>query len=112
MEPQRHPGYQAATSFAPVTSSASKSSFYKTFPIRTRNARVAGLFLVGSILVAVSAPTARDVRVAEPCGMTLLAIARGQDFEIFSHPRRRRPQLDSFALNSAATALSGFAPTP
>jgi FdhD protein len=44
--------------------------------------------LGASILVAVSAPTALAVRVAEACGMTLLAIARGQDFEIFSHPRR------------------------
>jgi FdhD protein len=41
-----------------------------------------------SILVAVSAPTALAVRVAEACGMTLVAIARGQDFEIFSHPKR------------------------
>jgi FdhD protein len=41
--------------------------------------------LGASILVAV---TALAVRVAESCGMTLVAIARGQDFEIFSHPRR------------------------
>jgi FdhD protein len=44
--------------------------------------------LGASILVAVSAPTALAVRVAEACGMTLVAIARGQDFEIFSHPQR------------------------
>jgi FdhD protein len=44
--------------------------------------------LGASILVAVSAPTALAVRVAESCGMTLVAIARGQDFEIFSHPGR------------------------
>jgi FdhD protein len=44
--------------------------------------------LGASILVAVSAPTALAVRVAEACGMTLVAIARGQDFEIFSHRRR------------------------
>ena len=44
--------------------------------------------LGASILVAVSAPTALAVRVAEACGMTLVAIARGQDFEIFSPPRR------------------------
>jgi FdhD protein len=44
--------------------------------------------LGASILVAVSAPTALAVRVAEACGMTLVAIARGQDFEIFSHPKR------------------------
>jgi len=44
--------------------------------------------LGASILVAVSAPTALAVRVAEACGLTLVAIARGQDFEIFSHPNR------------------------
>jgi FdhD protein len=44
--------------------------------------------LGASILVAVSAPTALAVRVAEACGMTLVAIAREDDFEIFSHPRR------------------------
>jgi FdhD protein len=41
-----------------------------------------------SILVAVSAPTALAIRTAEACGMTLIAIARGQDFEIFTHPER------------------------
>jgi FdhD protein len=44
--------------------------------------------LGASILVAVSAPTALAVRVAEACGMTLVAIARGDEFEIFSHPER------------------------
>ncbi len=44
--------------------------------------------LGASILVAVSAPTALAVRVAEACGITLIAIARGRDFEIFSHPER------------------------
>lgn len=44
--------------------------------------------LGASILVAVSAPTALAVRVAEACGMTLVAIARGRDFEIFSHSER------------------------
>jgi FdhD protein len=44
--------------------------------------------LGASILVAVSAPTALAVRAAQVCGMTLVAIARGQDFETFSHPKR------------------------
>jgi FdhD protein len=44
--------------------------------------------LGASIVVAVSAPTALAVRVAEACGMTLAAIARGRDFEIFSYPKR------------------------
>ncbi len=40
------------------------------------------------ILVAISAPTALAVRVAEGCGMTLVAIARGDSFEVFTHPSR------------------------
>ncbi len=38
------------------------------------------------IIVAVSAPTALAIRTAEACGITLVGIARGRDFEIFSHP--------------------------
>jgi FdhD protein len=49
--------------------------------------------LGASILVAVSAPTALAVRVAEACGITLIAIARGRDFEIFSHPERITPSV-------------------
>jgi FdhD protein len=41
-----------------------------------------------SILVAVSAPTALAIRTADTCGMTLIAIARGAEFEVFTHPRR------------------------
>ncbi|MBO0733063.1 MAG: formate dehydrogenase accessory sulfurtransferase FdhD [Methylocapsa sp.] len=37
---------------------------------------------------AVSAPTAAGIRLADKCGITLVAIARGQDFEIFTHPER------------------------
>jgi FdhD protein len=40
------------------------------------------------ILVAISAPTALAVRVAEGCGITLLAVARGDSFEVFTHPDR------------------------
>lgn len=39
-----------------------------------------------SILVAISAPTALAVRTAETCGVTLVGIARGPAFEIFTHP--------------------------
>jgi FdhD protein len=38
-----------------------------------------------SILVAISAPTALAVRAADACGITLVGIARGSAFEIFSH---------------------------
>lgn len=40
------------------------------------------------ILVAVSAPTALAVRVAEAAGVTLVAIARDDGFEVFTHPYR------------------------
>lgn len=40
------------------------------------------------IIAAVSAPTALAVRTAEKCGMTLVAVVRGRDFEIFTHPQR------------------------
>ncbi len=43
--------------------------------------------VIGSpILVAISAPTALAVRTAETCGITLVGIARGPAFEIFTHP--------------------------
>lgn len=40
------------------------------------------------IIVAVSAPTALALRVAEAAGITLIAIARSDAFEIFTHPER------------------------
>ena len=40
------------------------------------------------IIAAVSAPTALAVRMANSCGMTLVAIARKDGFEVFTHPRR------------------------
>jgi FdhD protein len=46
--------------------------------------------LGASILVAVSAPTALAVRAADACGMTLVAIARNRDFEVFTHTGRVR----------------------
>ena len=45
------------------------------------------------IIAAVSAPTALAVRMAESCGMTLVAIARKDGFEIFTHPHRVKGQL-------------------
>ena len=41
-----------------------------------------------AIVVAVSAPTALAVRMAEAAGMTLVAIARKDGFEVFTHPHR------------------------
>jgi len=40
------------------------------------------------VIAAVSAPTALAVRTAEAAGITLIAIARGDGFEIFTHPHR------------------------
>jgi len=39
-------------------------------------------------IIAVSAPTALAIRIAEEAGMTLVALVRGDDFDIFSHPDR------------------------
>ncbi|WP_246208214.1 formate dehydrogenase accessory sulfurtransferase FdhD [Bradyrhizobium rifense] len=43
------------------------------------------------LLIAVSAPTALAVRTAEACGMTVIGIARGQEYDVFSHSGRILP---------------------
>ena len=43
------------------------------------------------VIVAVSAPTALAVRVAEAANLTLIGVARDDAFEIFTHPARIRP---------------------
>jgi FdhD protein len=40
------------------------------------------------MLIAASAPTAHAVRLAESAGITLVALARGDGFEVFTHPDR------------------------
>ena len=40
------------------------------------------------VLVAVSAPTTLAVRTAEDAGVTLVAVARADGFEVFTHPWR------------------------
>jgi FdhD protein len=40
------------------------------------------------MIVAASAPTALAVRTAEAAGITLIAIARDDGFEVFTHPER------------------------
>jgi FdhD protein len=40
------------------------------------------------LVVAVSAPTALAVRMADAAGITLVAIARADGFEVFTHPER------------------------
>ena len=43
------------------------------------------------IMLAVSAPTALAVRTADAAGITLAAVARGDSFEVFTHPQRILP---------------------
>lgn len=40
------------------------------------------------VLIAISAPTALAIRTAAQAGITLIGIARGEDFEIFTRPDR------------------------
>jgi len=54
-----------------------------------------------TVLVAVSAPTALAVRMAEAAGITLVAVARSDGFEIFTHPGR---VVDSANASSSETA--------
>ncbi|HLJ65030.1 MAG TPA: formate dehydrogenase accessory sulfurtransferase FdhD [Stellaceae bacterium] len=49
-------------------------------------------YLGSPILIAVSAPTALAVRAAEEAGVTLIAIAREDGFETFTHPERLLPE--------------------
>jgi FdhD protein len=45
--------------------------------------------MIGSpVVVAVSAPTALALRVADAAGITLIGIARRDEFEVFTHPSR------------------------
>jgi FdhD protein len=46
------------------------------------------------ILIAVSAPTALAIRAAQASGLTLVALARGAAFEVFTHPGRIRLKSD------------------
>ena len=59
--------------------------------------------LGAQVIVAVSAPTALALRTAEAAGITLIAIARADGFEIFTHPHR-------IAVSQPNTAGAG--PTP
>jgi FdhD protein len=40
------------------------------------------------LVVAISAPTALALRIAQSAGVTLVAVARNDGFEIFTHPQR------------------------
>lgn len=51
----------------------------------------------GAILIAVSAPTAHALRLATGAGITLAAFARGEGFDLFSHPERLNAEVSDVA---------------
>jgi FdhD protein len=59
--------------------------------------------LGAAVVVAVSAPTALAVRLAEAAGITLIGIARGDEFEVFTHGARIAPGLALAGLNGVVT---------
>ncbi len=67
-----------STGFVVLTSRVSVELVHKT------------AVLGASIMVAISAPTALAIRTAEEAGITLVAMARDDGFEVFTHARRVR----------------------
>jgi FdhD protein len=53
-------------------------------------------------IVAISAPTAAAIRLAEACGISLIAVARGGDFEVFAHNERLINKPTSRAMSNVA----------
>ena len=58
------------------------------------------------LLAAVSAPTALAIAEAERAGVTLVAVVRGEEFEIFTHPERIEGAAEA-ALRIARQTLAG-----
>ncbi|ODR91076.1 formate dehydrogenase accessory sulfurtransferase FdhD [Sinorhizobium alkalisoli] len=69
-------GFRGAQGAVVVTSRVSVEMVQKT--------AIAG----SPIIIAISAPTALAIRAAEEAGMTLVALVRGDEFEIFTHAER------------------------
>ena len=69
-------GIDGATGAVVVTSRVSVEMVQKTAAIGA------------PFIIAVSAPTALAIRTADEAGMTLVALVRGEDFDIFTHPER------------------------
>ena len=69
-------GIGGATGAVVVTSRVSVEMVQKTAAIGS------------AFIMAVSAPTALAIRTAEEAGMTLVALVRGDDFDVFTHPER------------------------
>ncbi|MGI0523520.1 formate dehydrogenase accessory sulfurtransferase FdhD [Rhizobium giardinii] len=69
-------GFSGASGAVVVTSRVSVEMVQKTA-------------IIGSpFIIAISAPTALAIRTADEAGMTLIALVRGADFEIFTHSDR------------------------
>ena len=69
-------GLDTTTGFITITSRVSVELIQKAAVMGT------------GLIAAVSAPTALAIRSAQGAGITLVAVARGDEFEIFTHPRR------------------------
>ena len=75
----RRAGHTGAAGAVVVTSRVSVEMVQKTA-------------IIGSpFIIAISAPTALAIRTAEEAGMTLIALVRGEDFEIFTGAERIVP---------------------
>jgi FdhD protein len=57
------------------------------------------------VIIAISAPTALAIRTAEEAGMTLIALVRGDEFEIFTHAERIERDDENHARFSPSTPL-------
>lgn len=73
-------GLDASSGFVALTSRVSVEMVQKT--------AAAGV----PVLAAVSAPTALAIRTAQAAGITLAALVRGDEFDLFAHPERIDPE--------------------
>lgn len=75
-----HAGLNAATGALVLTSRVSVDMVQKAA-------------MIGApVVMAASAPTALAIAEAEAAGITLVAVVRGADFEVFTHPERFDPK--------------------
>ena len=75
-----HAGLNAATGALVLTSRVSVDMVQKAA-------------MIGApVIMAASAPTALAIAEAETAGITLVAVVRGADFEVFTHPERFDPK--------------------
>lgn len=77
-----------------LTGAAARAGFSEAAGVLLLTSRVSvemvqkAASLGAGLVVAVSAPTALAVRAAESAGITLVAVARRDGFETFTHPHR------------------------